>query len=152
MGKTRSLPDLTLMTAALLLLTIGVIMVYSASAVLSFHDFGDKFYYMKRQLLFAVLGVAAMLVTMNVDYTFWKKWSKPILLTCFALLVLVLIPGIGNVRGGARSWLGIGSFGIQPSEFMKMALILFLSRYLSDNQGKITLFWKGLLPPLALMG
>ncbi|MDF2963991.1 MAG: stage sporulation protein, partial [Paenibacillus sp.] len=135
-----------------MLLGIGVVMVYSASAVLAFHEFGDYFYYLKRQLLFAVLGVIAMFFTMNVDYWVWKKYAKVGLIACFILLVAVLIPGIGVVRGGARSWLGIGSFGIQPSEFMKIGMILFLSKMLSEQQSKITLFTKGLLPPLGLVG
>ncbi|MBC8079555.1 MAG: stage V sporulation protein E [Gorillibacterium sp.] len=152
MGKVQKMPDLVLMAAALMLLTLGVIMVYSASAVLSFHDFGDSFYYMKRQLLFAVLGVGAMLVTTRLDYSMWAKWAKPILLICFGLLVLVLIPGIGIIRGGARSWLGVGSFGIQPSEFMKMGVIIFLAKLLSEGRLTITRFWSGLVPPLMLMG
>jgi len=152
MGKARSAPDIWIIVPTLLLLTIGVIMVYSASAVLAFHDFGDSFYYLKRQLLFAALGVVAMFFTMNVDYMIWKKYAKIALLLCFFLLVIVLIPGVGVVRGGARSWLGIGAFGIQPSEFMKMGMILFLSKMLSEQQAKITQFTKGLLPPLGLMG
>ncbi|MCL6458860.1 MAG: stage V sporulation protein E [Gorillibacterium sp.] len=152
MGKVQKMPDLVLMTATLMLLTIGVIMVYSASAVLSFHDFGDSFYYMKRQLLFAVLGVGAMLIIARLDYSMWGKWAKLILLICFGLLILVLIPGIGNIRGGARSWLGIGSFGIQPSEFMKMGVLIFLAKLLSDGKLHITRFWSGLMPPLMLMG
>lgn len=152
MGKSHKLPDLVLLTATLLLLTIGVIMVFSASAVLSFHDFGDAYYYTKRQLLFAVLGVLAMMTVSRLDYSLWGKWAKMMLLICFGLLVLVLIPGIGNVRGGARSWIGIGSFGIQPSEFMKMGVIIFLAKLLSSGQLNITRFWKGLLPPLAIAG
>jgi cell division protein FtsW len=82
----------------------------------------------------------------------WKRLAKPALLGGFALLILVLIPGIGAVRGGARSWIGISSFGIQPSEFMKICMILFLSKLLSDENHRITEFTKGLLPPLAVMG
>lgn len=152
MGKTRNSPDLIMLIATLALLCIGVVMVYSASAVLSYHDFGDWYYYLKRQLLFAVLGVVAMTAIMNVDYQVWKRFAKPALLGGFALLILVLIPGIGAVRGGARSWLGISSFGIQPSEFMKICMILFLSKLLSDENHRITDFTKGLLPPLAVMG
>lgn len=152
MGKARTAPDLLLIISTLSLLCIGMIMVYSASAVVSFREFGDHFYYLKRQLLFAVLGVMAMFFTMNVDYLVWKKYAKIALIVCFVLLVIVLIPGIGVVRGGARSWLGIGAFGIQPSEFMKMGMILFLSKLLSEDQSKITLFKNGLLPPLGLMG
>jgi cell division protein FtsW len=152
MVKARSAPDIWIIISTLLLLTIGVIMVYSASAVLAFREFGDWFYYLKRQLLFAVLGIVAMFFTMNVDYWVWKKYAKIGLIVCFAMLIIVLIPGLGVVRGGARSWLGIGSFGIQPSEFMKMGMILFLSKLLSEHQAKITLFTKGLLPPLGIMG
>jgi len=152
MGKARSAPDVWILISTLLLLTIGVVMVYSASAVLAYHEFGDYFYYLKRQLLFAILGIIAMFFTMNMDYHVWKKYAKIGLIICFALLIIVLIPGIGVIRGGARSWLGIGSFGIQPSEFMKMGMILFLAKLLSDQQSQITSFTKGLLPPLALVG
>ncbi len=152
MPKVRSSPDVLIIAPTLLLLTIGVIMVYSASAVLAFREFGDYYYYLKRQLIFAGLGVGAMFMMMNVDYWVWRKYAKIALLVCFFLLAIVLIPGVGVVRGGARSWLGIGSFGIQPSEFMKLGMILFLSKWLSDEQHKITHLTKGLLPPLALMG
>lgn len=141
-----------LLGSTLVLLVIGVVMVFSASAVLAFREFGDSMYYLKRQALFAGLGVAAMVFTMNTDYWIWKKYAKVALIVCFVLLVAVLVPGIGVVRGGARSWLGIGSFGIQPSEFMKMGMIIFLSKWLSERQGTITLFAKGLMPPLGLVG
>lgn len=139
------------MLSTFLLLAVGVIMVYSASAVNAFYEYGDAYYYLKRQLIFAALGVMAMFFTMNTDYWVWKKYAKPGLLIGFAFLFLVLIPGVGDVRGGARSWLGIGSFGIQPSEFMKLVMILFLARMLSDNQSQITGFFRGLLPPLLLV-
>ncbi|GLX68264.1 stage V sporulation protein E [Paenibacillus glycanilyticus] len=152
MAKARSAPDVWMIVSIALILTIGLIMVYSASAVLAFHDHGDKFYFVKRQLIFAVLGVFALTFTMNMNYLVWKKWAKLALIICFVLLIIVLIPGIGVVRGGARSWLGISSFGIQPSEFMKLAMILFLAKWLSEKQQTITLFTKGLLPPLGLVG
>lgn len=152
MGKSRKAPDLIMLGATLALLAIGVVMVYSASAVLSYHDFGDWYYYLKRQLLFAVLGLIAMTAIMNVDYQVWKKFAKAALLIGLVLLGLVLIPGVGVIRGGARSWIGISSFGIQPSEFMKICMILFLSKMLSEKQGEITQFTKGLLPPLGVMG
>lgn len=152
MVKARSAPDMLMLGSTLLLLGIGVVMVYSASAVLAFREFGDAFYYLKRQALFAALGIIAMIFTMNTDYWIWKKYAKIALIICFILLVAVLTPGIGVVRGGARSWLGIGSFGIQPSEFMKIGMIIFLSKWLSEKQSTITLFSKGLLPPLGLVG
>ncbi|MCM3337083.1 stage V sporulation protein E [Paenibacillus sp. MER TA 81-3] len=152
MVKARTAPDLWLIVSVLSLLAIGIVMVYSAGAVVAYHDYGDSFYFVKRQLLFAVLGLVAMFFTMNTDYHVWKRYAKIGLIICFALLVIVLIPGIGNVRGGARSWLGIGSFGIQPSEFMKLAMVIFLAKMLSEEQSRITLFTQGLLPPLGIMG
>jgi cell division protein FtsW len=152
MAKVRTAPDLLILIPSLLLLAIGVIMVYSASAVLALHDFGDSFYYLKRQLIFAILGIIAMFLTMNLDYWTWGKAARTGMIISFVLLVIVLIPGVGVVRGGARSWLGISSFGIQPSEFAKLGIVIFLAHLLSDRNSKITRFTKGLLPPLLYVG
>ena len=126
-------------------------MVYSASAVWASYKMGDSFFFAKRQLLFAGLGVIAMFFIMKIDYWVWRTYSKVILLICFVLLILVLIPGIGLVRGGARSWIGIGAFSIQPSEFMKFAMIIFLAKFLSEKQKVITSFKRGLLPSLSFV-
>ncbi|GGA20868.1 stage V sporulation protein E [Paenibacillus physcomitrellae] len=152
MSKLRRAPDIWLLICILSLLAIGMVMVYSAGSVLGFHDHGDSFYFLKRQLLFAFLGLIAMFFMMNFDYRRLRKYAKLGLLVCFGLLVIVLIPGIGAVRGGARSWLGISSFGIQPSEFMKLGMILFLSYWLSKDTYDISRFVKGLLPPLGVSG
>jgi cell division protein FtsW len=152
MVKGRSAVDLLLFSSILLLLAIGIMMVYSASAVIAFHDFGDTYYYLKRQLIFAALGIVAMVITMNIDYRIWRKAAKPSLIIGFILLIIVLIPGIGVVRGGARSWLGISSFGIQPSEFIKIVIIIYLAKLLSEESSQITQFIKGLLPPLLIVG
>lgn len=126
-------------------------MVYSASAVWAQENFHDSFYFAKRQLLFAGLGILAMFLVMNVNYWTWRKWAGAGVIICFALLIVVLIPGIGQVRGGASSWIGVGAFSIQPSEFTKMALIAYLARYLSEHQKQITSFRRGLLPSLVLV-
>lgn len=147
----RSTPDFILVILTLLLLTIGLIMVYSASAVWATYKFDDSFFFAKRQLLFAGVGVIAMFFIMNVDYWTWRTWSKMLIIICFFLLVAVLIPGIGMERNGSRSWIGVGAFSIQPSEFMKLAMIAFLAKFLSENQKKITSFKKGLVPSLGLV-
>lgn len=126
-------------------------MVYSASAVWAAYKFDDSFFFAKRQLLFAGLGIVAMFFIMNVDYWTWRTWSKVLLLICFLLLIAVLIPGVGMVRNGSRSWIGVGAFSIQPSEFMKLAMIAFLAKFLSENQKKITSLKKGLAPSLGLV-
>jgi cell division protein FtsW len=151
MSTMRSLPDVYIVLITMMLLSIGVTMVYSASTVIAFHDYGDKFYYLYRQLIFAGLGLVAMFVTLHIDYWVWKKYAVVGLIICFALLLIVLIPGVGVVRGGARSWLGIGSLGIQPSEFMKLTMIIFLAKVLSENQVRLNHFWTGLFPLLGIL-
>ena len=152
MPKARTAPDMWMITAVMLILAAGLVMVYSSSAVLALREYGDAFYYLKRQLLFAALGIGMMIVMAGTDYRILRRHAPTALIVCFALLVIVLIPGVGVVRGGARSWLGIGSFGIQPSEFMKLAMVVFMARYLADRQQEISGFARGLLPPLAIMG
>ena len=152
MNKSRPAPDIWLLISILSLLAIGMVMVYSAGSVLGFRNYGDSYYFLKRQLLFAGLGLVAMFITANTDYRVWKGFARTGLIVCFILLIMVLIPGIGVVRGGARSWLGISSFGIQPSEFMKMGMILFLANWLGREDYDISSFTFGLLPPLALIG
>lgn len=148
-GRGR-LPDVLLMTVTLLLLAVGVVMVYSASAVLSEQRYGDAFYYAKRQLLWAALGVVLMLVMMRVDYWKLRPLAKPALWLCLLLLVVVLTP-LGAVRGGSRAWLGVGSLGIQPSEFAKLGFILFFSDWLAKPTARIDSFWRGLAPALGLV-
>lgn len=140
-----------LIIVTLMLLAVGLTMVYSASAIWADYKFDDAFFFAKRQLLFAVVGLVAMFFLMNVDYWTWRTWAKVIIIVCFVLLLLVLIPGIGNVRNGSRSWIGVGAFSIQPSEFMKLAMIAFLAKFLSEKQKLITSFKKGLVPSLGLV-
>lgn len=147
----KSTPDFILIAITLSLLAIGLIMVYSASAIWANYKFDDSFFFAKRQLLFAGIGVIAMFFIMNIDYWTWRTSAKMLLIVCFILLVIVLIPGVGMVRNGSRSWIGVGAFSIQPSEFMKLAMIAFLAKYLSENQKKITSFKQGLVPSLGLV-
>ena len=151
MPTKRTTPDLILIIVTLSLLAVGLTMVYSASAIWAEYKFDDSFFFAKRQMLFAGVGIAAMFFIMNVDYWTWRTWAKVIIIICFVLLLLVLIPGVGNVRNGSRSWIGVGAFSVQPSEFMKLAMIAFLAKYLSERQKLITSFTKGLVPSLGLV-
>ncbi|WP_250889776.1 stage V sporulation protein E [Virgibacillus dakarensis] len=149
--KQQNAPDYTLLGIIFALLLVGAVMVYSSSYVWADYKYGDSFFYLKRQLLFTGVGIAAMFFIMAIPYGTWQKYAKPILLSCFGLLLLVLIPGIGLERGGAQSWIGIGAFSIQPSEFMKLGLIIYLSVYLASHQKYITSFKKGFFPSLLLV-
>lgn len=151
MPTKKTTPDIILLIVTFTLLAVGLIMVYSASAVWADYKFNDSFFFAKRQMLFAGVGILAMFFIMNVDYWTWRTWAKVLVIACFVLLILVLIPGIGNVRNGSRSWIGVGAFSVQPSEFMKLAMIAFLAKFLSENQKAITSFKNGLIPSLGLV-
>ncbi|RBP95147.1 spore cortex peptidoglycan biosynthesis regulator SpoVE [Cytobacillus firmus] len=151
MPTKKTTPDFILMIVTFMLLAVGLTMVYSASAIWADYKFDDSFFFAKRQMLFAGVGIIAMFFIMNVDYWTWRTWAKVLIIVCFVLLLLVLIPGIGNVRNGSRSWIGVGAFSVQPSEFMKLAMIVFMAKFLSEKQKLITSFRKGLVPSLGLV-
>ncbi|GMA49170.1 stage V sporulation protein E [Alicyclobacillus contaminans] len=140
--------DYTIVAVTLVLLTIGLVMVHSASSVISAQKFDDPFYYFKRQLMWAALGLVLMFTMANVDYHRLRPLAPKFIIASFLFLVVVLIPGVGVNRGGSQAWLGIGSFGIQPSEFAKLAIILFLAHYLADAADRMESFVRGFLPPL----
>lgn len=144
--------DIILFAAVILLVIFGIIMIYSASSIWAEYKFNDAFKFVKAQFLFFIVGILAMLVLSKIDYHIYYKKANLILLVCFLLLVLVLIPGIGTIRNGSRSWFGIGSLGIQPSEFSKIGLIIFVSKYLSNNDRNIKSITKGVFPILGIIG
>ncbi len=108
-------------------------MVYSSSYIWAEYKFDDPFKFIKNQGLFLIIGIILMLIISKINYNIYQKNSKLILITCLILLILVLIPGIGTIRNGSRSWFGIGSLGIQPSEFAKLGMIIFTANYLSKK-------------------
>ncbi|EAX46436.1 stage V sporulation protein E [Thermosinus carboxydivorans Nor1] len=144
-------PDFVLFFAVIGLLSLGIVMVYSSSAISAYVNFSDSYYFLKRQLLWASMGLIFMFAAMNVDYHVWRKLSKHILILTLILLVLVLLPGLGKVVNGARRWLGFGSFYLQPSEIAKLSMVMFCAHSLSKYQDKITSFIRGIGPHLLLL-
>ena len=140
-----------LIIAVVLLSLFGLIMIYSASNIWSEYKFNDPYKYLKSQGLFLIISYITLFIVSKVPYVEYKKKSNVIFLVCVVLLVLVLIPGVGSVRNGSRSWFGIGGFGIQPSEFTKLGLIIFTSKYLSNNSKEIRDIKKGVLPILGIL-
>ena len=139
-----------LLGSGIILSLFGLLMVYSASNIWAEYKFNDPFKFVKNQGLFFIVGLFLMNVISKINYQYYQKWAKVFLIGCVVLLILVLIPGIGTVRNGSRSWFGIGSFGIQPSEFTKLALIIFSAKYLTKNEKKMSNIKKGVLPLLGL--
>ena len=136
----RNKIDRTLLIITILLVIFGLFMVYSASNVVALYKYKDSFYFIKRQLLFAIIGFFTMFIIIKTNNKYFYKYTNLIFFIVFLLLIIVLLPGVGMVRGGARSWIGVGSFSIQPAEFMKLALIMFLSKYLSKHESDLNKF------------
>ena len=128
----------------------GLLMIYSSSSIWAEYKFNDSFHYLKYQTVFFFIGLFLMLIISKINYQFYYKNSNIILLISLILLILVLIPGIGSIRNGSRSWFGIGSLGIQPSEAAKISLIIFTSKYLSSSEEYIKNFFKGVVPILLI--
>lgn len=140
--------DRLFLGATLLLIIFGLIAVSSASTVLSYERFGHNNYYFFRQIIFAALGIVVLFLTSRIDYHFWKKWSRPLLVMGLVLLALVLVPSLGYEPRTARSWFKIGSLLFQPSEFVKLAIIFYLASWFERKKEAERNFWFGILPPL----
>ena len=138
--------DKVLLISTCILIIFGIIMVYSSSNIWSEYKYNDPYKYVKSQFIFFCIGLIAIYIIIHIKPNYLEKYSNHLLFLCFILLILVLIPGIGKVRNGSRSWFGIGSLGIQPSEFSKIGLIIYTSKYLSHNNKNIKDIKKGLLP------
>ncbi|WP_308634507.1 putative lipid II flippase FtsW [Paenibacillus silvisoli] len=143
----RGRPDFLLLVLTLLLVGFGLVMVFSASsntAVISKEANFDALFFTKRQLMWAVLGTISMFVVMNIPYTVFKKGF--ILYFIPVMITLILVPFLGKELNGAQSWLYIGPIGIQPTEFAKLAMILYLGSLIAKKGEKFRDFRKGLVP------
>ena len=143
--------DYTLLISVLVISIFGSIMIYSSSYIWAEYKYNDAFKFVKNQVLFLIVGIILMMMVSKINYKVYYDKANILLISCIILLILVLIPGIGTVRNGSRSWFGIGSFGIQPSEFTKLGLIIFVSKYLSKKDKIVKDIKKGVLPVLGLL-
>ncbi len=144
--------DPLLLCAVLSLVSLGLVMVYSASAVMAQDKLGDSLYFLKRQLAAAGMGLVAMAVAMKVGWRKLARWAYPLLVVAIVLLVLVAIPGIGHTAGGARRWIRLPGFGLQPAEIAKFAWVVYLSYSLAKKREKVATFSVGFAPHLVLCG
>lgn len=140
--------NISLFISVIILSLFGLLMVYSSSSIWAEYKFSDPFKYVKNQGLFLILGIIIMYFVSKIDYKKYYKYASKIFLICLTLIILVLF--IGTERNGSKSWFGLGSFGIQPSEFMKLAMIIFTSKYLYNNRKDIGNIKKGVMPILGL--
>ena len=139
---------------ALTLLAIGILMIYSTSAIRAEHltRGADSTYFLRRQILWAALSGIAMILAWQTDYRILERWASPILLGTLILLALVLIPGIGTKVKGARRWIRLGGYGFQPSELAKVASIIYMAAYIGRKEGDLRDFRQGFIPGFAVVG
>lgn len=144
--------DATLAVVTLILVAIGIIMVYSSSAIIANESRGVSYLYLKKQLLWAFFGIICMIAFANISYTKMRNFSIIILFISLALLLLTFVPGLGATVGGARRWIRIGKFTFQPSEMVKPVLIFYVADALTRKQEVISSFFKGFFPILVIIG
>ncbi len=148
----RSTSFTILLSLVLVLTLIGLVMVLSASYATAYYEYGSSWYQFKRQLLWVALGLAAMVAIMRVDYHRWRRYTTLLTVGSLALMVAVMVPGLGvNVNGSSR-WLGYGALRIQPSEFAKMTVLLFVADLLARRSDRIDDLHLTLKPVLVVFG
>ncbi len=143
--------DFLLCITILLLLSLGIIMVLSASAPSALASENDSYAFVRKQAGFAVLGIALMFIISKIDYRFYKKYYWMIYFVSWAILLLVIVPGIGRSVKGATRWINLGFGQFQPSEITKIGLIIFYAGYLSDHKDDLKSFFKGFIKPLLFL-
>jgi cell division protein FtsW len=135
------------------LLTFGLAMIASAGIAYSLSRFDDSYYFFKHQLFYGVLpGLFVLYVVQKIDYNFWKKIAFPFFMLSIFLLILVFVPGVGSRVYGASRWLQLGPFSFQPSEMLKLSIIIYLAAWLESRAEKVKDLYEGLLPFLAVVG
>jgi cell division protein FtsW len=144
--------DRQLLLAILILLGIGIMMIASAGVVYGQVRFDDEYYFFKQQLIGLGVGLVFLYIFQRIDYHFWQRFVVPIFLVALGLLVLVFVPGFGTTVYGAVRWVELGPVSFQPSEVMKLSIILYLSAWLSSKgRMKTADFFEGFVPFLALL-
>lgn len=151
-AKTKSNMDFTLLITVLILLAIGITMVFSASAASSYIKYNDSYYYLKSQGLYAIISIIAMLFFSRLNYKVLGKYALLFVIASIILLIAIFIPGLGYGAKGAVRWIKVGPWTMQPSEFAKTALIIFMAKSLSNKKSQVRSLIYGVLPYILLMG
>lgn len=146
-------PDYPLLITLAIIVIYGLVMLSSASSVISFEKFGSSNYLLRHQIVYGiVIGITLFLFTAKVDYHIWRKFSFALLALNILLLLAVFLPGIGFESGGARRWIQLGPTLFQPSELLKLTFILYLATLFAKNKEGIKDVAFGLIPFLVIVG
>jgi len=145
-------PDPWLFGVVVALCSVGVVMVYSSSAIIAADRFHDPLFFLKKQLFWAVVGFGFLWIALRADYRRLERWVMPLLIVSFVLLVLVLVPPFGQAINGTRRWFRGGPFSFQPVELAKFSLVLYLAAFMARRREQMSSFTQGLVPPLLVAG
>jgi len=148
--QVRPAHYLLLIATIAVLNVIGVVMVLSASSILSLTTHGSAWYFFERQLVWTVIGIVGFAVTLRIDYRRWRDWVRPMLFVTATLLVMVLVPHVGIYVSGSRRWLGIGAWRFQPTELAKFTLVLFAADLLTRREHEL-FDWRRSIRPLVVV-
>jgi len=140
-----------LVVVMLLLMTIGLLMMTSASVEIANSQYGDPFFFLKRQVFFTVLALLIALGTLLVPMRFWYGVSALLIVASYVLLALVLVPGVGHEVNGSSRWINLGFYNLQPSEMAKLFMVFYLAAYLERRRDEVIGTWTGFLKPMLLL-
>jgi cell division protein FtsW len=143
--------DIALLFPVLFLVGVGIVMVYSASSALALKKFGTSYYFLKKQSIFALLGIVLMVVSCHIPYRTFRSLAYPLLILAILFLSAILISGFGYSAGGAKRWFRIVGFTFQPSEFARFALVIYLAYSMSRKIDRIKEFSVGFLPHVLVL-
>ncbi|MGD8894366.1 MAG: FtsW/RodA/SpoVE family cell cycle protein, partial [Desulfobacterales bacterium] len=143
--------DVRLLFPVLFLVGIGIVMVYSSSSALAFKKFGTEYYFLKKQMLFALLGIVALIICSRFPYRFFRSLTYPLLILALIFLAAILITEFGYSAGGAKRWFRLGSFSFQPSEFARFALIIYLAYSMNKKKDMLKDFYVGFMPHIMIL-
>ncbi|TFG93259.1 MAG: putative lipid II flippase FtsW [Syntrophobacterales bacterium] len=155
MGKQPSVTvgrsDIALFIVTIILVVIGTVMIYSSSSIIALEKYGDGYHYIKKQIVFVLLGLGVMVWASKVPYRYWGKAAYPAMLISIVLLILLVLPGFGTKVGGATRWFRAGGVSFQVSEMVKVALVIFMAHYLTKKIAHIKEFSRIFMIPLVVM-
>ncbi len=150
--ELRNPPDFAILFTVLILTGFGLVMILSASYITSLELRGDAFFFLRRQAFWVLLGLLGMICTTSISYWKWRRIIPFLLLVNFFLLTAVFVPGLGVEVNEARRWISVGGMTLQPSEFSKLAIVIFSAAFLSKKNINLNSFWESSVLPLGFMG
>lgn len=145
-------PDKSLITAVSVLIISGLVLLFSASSVVSYARFGNTYHYFLNQLFALGIGLVAFIIVSKIDYRVWRKYAFLFLVFSIVLLILVFVPGIRSEYGTARSWINLFGHSFQPAEMVKLSFLIYLATWLEAKKGDLGSFANGIIPFLFILG